>query len=144
MSQTSKHFTPAQKAEIVRRHLSGKEPMSNLADKFGDQPSQIHNWVKQVLEQAERAFQVGPRRLVPPRQRQGSQDRATLKLECVRPAALSSLEEAQSRILSYVNHYNNCRLQSLIDRVTSANKLAGLNGVIFAKYSRKLEEAQDR
>jgi transposase len=59
MSQTSKHFTPAQKAEIVRRHLSGKEPMSNLADKFGAQPSQIHNWVKQVLEQAERAFQAG-------------------------------------------------------------------------------------
>jgi hypothetical protein len=64
MSQTSKRFTPAQKAEIVRRHRSGKEPVSDLADKFGAQPSQIHNWVRQVLEQAERAFQVGPGRPV--------------------------------------------------------------------------------
>jgi transposase-like protein len=44
MSRTSKRFTPAQKAEIVGRHLSGKEPVSDLADKFGAQPSQIHNW----------------------------------------------------------------------------------------------------
>ena len=44
MSQTSNRFTPAQKAEIVRRHVSGKEPISDLADKFGAQPSQIHNW----------------------------------------------------------------------------------------------------
>jgi hypothetical protein len=42
MSQTSKRFTLAQKAEIVGRHLSGKEPLSNLANEFGAQPSQIH------------------------------------------------------------------------------------------------------
>jgi transposase-like protein len=65
MSQTRRHFTPDQKAEIVRRHLSGKEPISNLADEFGLQPSQIHNWVKLVLDQAENAFQNGPGR--PPR-----------------------------------------------------------------------------
>jgi transposase len=63
MNKTPKHFTPARKAEIVRRHISGREPISDLADKFGAQPSQIHNWVKQVLEQAERAIQVGPGRL---------------------------------------------------------------------------------
>lgn len=65
MSQTRRHFTPDQKAQIVRRHLSGKEPISNLADEFGLQPSQIHNWVKLVLDQAEKAFQNGPGR--PPR-----------------------------------------------------------------------------
>jgi transposase len=37
--------------------LSGREPVSNLADEFGVQPSQIHTWVKQVLDQAERAFE---------------------------------------------------------------------------------------
>jgi transposase len=47
----------SQKAQIVRRHLGGKEPVSNLADEFGLQPSQIHTWVKQVLDQAERAFE---------------------------------------------------------------------------------------
>jgi transposase-like protein len=57
MSQTRRHFTPDQKAQIVRRHLSGKEPISNLADEFGLQPTQIHTWVKQVLDQAAHAFQ---------------------------------------------------------------------------------------
>jgi transposase len=65
MSQTRRHFTPDQKAQIVRRHLVGKEPISNLADEFGLQPSQIHNWVKLVLDQAVKAFQTGPGR--PPR-----------------------------------------------------------------------------
>jgi transposase-like protein len=65
LSPPRRHFTAEQKAEIIRRHLSGKEPVSNLADEFGIQPSQIHYWVKQVLEQAARAFQATPGR--PPR-----------------------------------------------------------------------------
>jgi transposase len=56
MSKTRRHFTAEQKAEIVRRHLAGKEPVSNLADEFGLQPSLIHGWVNLVLAQAERAF----------------------------------------------------------------------------------------
>jgi transposase-like protein len=53
---TRRHFTPQQKAEVVRRHLSGKEAISALADELKIQPSQIHGWVKQVLDQAETAF----------------------------------------------------------------------------------------
>jgi len=49
-SKPRRHFTPPQKAEIVRRHLSGKEAVSNLADEFGLQPSLIHLWVKAVLD----------------------------------------------------------------------------------------------
>ena len=45
MHAPAKHFTPAQKADIVRRHLIDKEPVSDLADRFGAQPSQVHNWV---------------------------------------------------------------------------------------------------
>lgn len=56
MSKKRRHFTAQQKAEIVRRHLAGKEAVSDLADEFGVQPSQIHNWINQVLSQAERAF----------------------------------------------------------------------------------------
>jgi transposase-like protein len=52
-----RHFDNAQKAEIVRRHLRGKEAVSDLANEFDVQPSQIHTWVNQVLEQAERAFE---------------------------------------------------------------------------------------
>jgi transposase len=58
---TRRRFSPEQKAAIVRRHLAGKEPVSNLADELGLQPSQIHLWVKQLLDQAERAFQTPER-----------------------------------------------------------------------------------
>ena len=64
----------------------------------------------------------------------------SLKRECVRPAALSSLEEARSRILFYFDHYNNCCLHNAIGYVTPAGKLAGLDEVIFAERDRKLEE----
>ncbi len=60
MNKTRRHFTGEQKAQIVRRHLSGKEPVSGLAEEFDVQPSQIHLWVKQVLDQAERAFERSP------------------------------------------------------------------------------------
>lgn len=51
-----RHFSAEQKASVVRRHLAGKEAVSDLADEFKVQPSLIHLWVKQVLDQAERAF----------------------------------------------------------------------------------------
>ena len=62
MSVERRRFTAEQKAEVVRRHVSGKEPVSKLAQELGVQPSQIHLWVKQVLEQAEQAFQPGGKR----------------------------------------------------------------------------------
>ena len=57
MTRTRRHFTADQKAEVVRRHLAGKQPVSDLADELGVQPSQIHQWVKQVLDQAAKAFE---------------------------------------------------------------------------------------
>ena len=56
MSRQRRHFTVEQKAQIVRRHLAGKEAVSDLADEFGVQPSLIHNWINQALAQVERAF----------------------------------------------------------------------------------------
>ncbi len=60
MSGTRRHFSPQVKSEVVRRHLAGKEPASKLAEELGVQPSQVHLWVKQVLDQAERAFERAP------------------------------------------------------------------------------------
>lgn len=60
MSRTRRRFSPEQKAQIVRRHLAGKEPVSALAEEFGLQPSQIHTWVNTVLAQADRAFEKSP------------------------------------------------------------------------------------
>jgi transposase-like protein len=56
-SRTRRTFSPSQKAQVVRRHLVGKAAVSDLADELGVQPSQIHLWVKQLLDQAERAFE---------------------------------------------------------------------------------------
>lgn len=57
MSTTRRSFSAEQKAQIVRRHLVGKEPVSALAEELTVQPSQIHLWVNQVLTQAEKAFE---------------------------------------------------------------------------------------
>ncbi len=56
-SKKRRSFSAEQKADVVRRHLVGKTPASDLADELGVQPSQIHLWVKQVLDQAEKVFE---------------------------------------------------------------------------------------
>jgi len=56
-SKHRRHFDARKKARIVRRHLADKVPVSDLADEFNIQPSQIHTWVRQVLAQAEKAFE---------------------------------------------------------------------------------------
>jgi putative transposase len=68
----------------------------------------------------------------------------SLKRECVRPVAVSSLHEAERRISSYVDHYNNVRLHSALGYVTPADKLTGLEKEIFAERDPKLEEARER
>lgn len=60
MSRARRHFSAEQKAQIIRRHLAGKEPVSRLADELQIQPGLIHLWVNQVLTQAERAFERSP------------------------------------------------------------------------------------
>ena len=55
--KTRRTFTPQQKAEAVRRHLSDKVPVSDLADELEVQPTVIHVWVRLVLDQAEKAFE---------------------------------------------------------------------------------------
>ena len=70
--------------------------------------------------------------------------RGSLKRELVRPAAVSSFDEARRRISSYVDHYNNARLHGALGYVTPADKLIGLEKEIFAERDRKLEEARER
>jgi transposase InsO family protein len=68
----------------------------------------------------------------------------SLKRECVRPTCPASLEEARQRVSSFVVHYNEVRLHSAIGYITPADKLNGLENVIFAERDRKLEEARQR
>ena len=80
MTRVRRHFTADQKAQVVRRHLAGKEAVSTLAEELGVQPTQIHQWVQQLLVQAERAFErtAGPRRADEAKDRQIAQLQAKL------------------------------------------------------------------
>lgn len=78
MSRARRHFTAEQKAEVVRRHLADKIPVSNLADELQVQPTLIHLWVKHVLDHAAAAFEsakggVGQRRADDAKQRRIAQ-----------------------------------------------------------------------
>jgi transposase InsO family protein len=68
----------------------------------------------------------------------------SLKRECVRSAAIESLDEARRKVAQYVDHYNTVRLHSAIAYITPADKLAGLEEVIFNERDRKLEAARHR
>ena len=46
MSKSRRTFSDTVKADAVRRHLSDKVPVSDLADELEVQPSLIHLWVK--------------------------------------------------------------------------------------------------
>ena len=51
MSKKSRRrFTVDQKADILRRHLFEKVPISDLADEYDLQPSVIYGWQRQLQE----------------------------------------------------------------------------------------------
>lgn len=60
MSRTRRNFTAEQKADVVRRHVKDKVPVSDLAAELSIQPSQVHQWIAAVLGQAEKAFANKP------------------------------------------------------------------------------------
>ncbi len=68
----------------------------------------------------------------------------SVKRECIRPACPGSLEEASRLVASYVDTYNHVRLHSALGYIAPADKLNGLESVIFAERDRKLEEARRR
>jgi putative transposase len=55
----------------------------------------------------------------------------SLKRECIRPSCPGSLEEARQRIAGFVDHYNTIRLHASLGYITPADKLAGLDKLIF-------------
>ena len=66
----------------------------------------------------------------------------TLKGERYRLAAPQTFEEACRVVAAFFEHYNEVRLHSALGYITPADKLAGLDTVIFAERDRKLEEAR--
>ena len=52
-----RHFTPQQKAAIVKAHLVDGVPISDLCEKHAIQPTQFYLWQKQLFENADAAFE---------------------------------------------------------------------------------------
>ena len=57
--QTRRHFTPQEKAAIVKRHLLEGVPISNLCDEFKIIPTLFYQWQRQLFENAHLVFENG-------------------------------------------------------------------------------------
>ena len=58
-SKKRRHFSAEQKADVVRRHLVGKTPVSDLADELGVQPNQICRPLKSCSRKAAKGIVRG-------------------------------------------------------------------------------------
>jgi transposase-like protein len=57
MSKKSRqHRTPEQKAQLLRRHLVDKIPVSDLCNEHDLQPSVFYRWLQQLFENAPTAL----------------------------------------------------------------------------------------
>lgn len=68
----------------------------------------------------------------------------SLKRECIRPVCPVNVDDARRRVEAYVDAYNHVRLHSALGYLTPADKLNGLEKVIFDERDRKLEQARER
>ena len=66
----------------------------------------------------------------------------SLKGECIRPGTPLSMKDARRLVESYVEHYNDVRLNSAIGYISPKNMLAGRQHEIHSERDRKLEAAR--
>jgi transposase len=57
--QTRRHFSPQEKAAIVKRHLVEGVAVSALCDEFQINPTLFYQWQRQLFENAHLAFDNG-------------------------------------------------------------------------------------
>ncbi len=54
--KTRQHRTPEQKAQLLRRHVVDKVPVSDLCNEHGIQPSMFYRWLQQLFDNAPAAL----------------------------------------------------------------------------------------
>ena len=57
--RTRRHFTPQEKAALVKRHLLDGVPISTLCDEMDISPNLFYLWQRQLFENAHLAFDNG-------------------------------------------------------------------------------------
>jgi len=67
----------------------------------------------------------------------------TLKGDAIRPGRPDSLDQAQSLVARFVEHYNTIRLHSAIGYITPFDFMAGRSAEIWAARDAKLEAARE-
>src|SRR3989304_3380925 len=60
MEKQRRRFTAEEKVSIVRRHLLDKEPISELCDEHGLNPTVFYRWQKEFFENGAAAFERRP------------------------------------------------------------------------------------
>ena len=60
MKKQRKQYAPEEKVAILRRHLLEKEPISQLCDEVGLQPTVFYRWQKEFFENGAAAFEQRP------------------------------------------------------------------------------------
>jgi transposase-like protein len=64
-----RNLTPDQKADLLRRHLVDKVPVSDLCNEHDLQPSVFYNWLRQLFDNAGTVFET-PKRPAPTREKE--------------------------------------------------------------------------
>jgi transposase-like protein len=57
MKKSRRHYSPAEKVAILRRHLLEKEPISKLCDELALQSTVFYRWQQEVFENGAAAFE---------------------------------------------------------------------------------------
>ena len=57
--QPRRHFSPQEKATILKRHLLEGVPVSTLCDEFQINPTVFYHWQRQLFESAHLTFENG-------------------------------------------------------------------------------------
>ncbi len=73
-NKSRRHHTPEQKAELLKKHLIGKVPISTLCDESQLQPSVFYEWQRRLFDKAHLAFVESK---VPSRREQELEQRIT-------------------------------------------------------------------
>jgi transposase-like protein len=57
--KTRRHLSTEKKAELIRKHLVDKKPISEICDENDLQPSVFYGWLRQLMANAEVALANG-------------------------------------------------------------------------------------
>jgi transposase len=92
--QTRRKFSAEDKAAILRKHLVDKNPVSDVCDEYGIQPSVFYTWQRQLMENMASALDGGSGH----RQRNGREEKLASKVEALE-AKLAKKDNVIAEIL---------------------------------------------